>query len=224
MIRSKNPEANLKLRYKLVMEIGLVVSLVFCILLFQAFKKFEKSETKQKSVDLKIEVEEIPQTEQVKMPPPPARPAVPIETESDEIPDDETIEITDLDLTELPPPPPPPPTDDEAAIIFVPYDEPPTPIGGFAAIQRNLDYPDIARKAGIEGRVIVHVQISEKGDVVRTRILQSLGNNGCDEAAVKAIKSVKFLIYRSLHLYFFDLNIGLKSIFCPIFGCFLTVF
>ncbi|MEE4311189.1 MAG: energy transducer TonB [candidate division KSB1 bacterium] len=192
MTRRKNPEANLKLKYKKVLEIGLIIALGLCILLFQAFKKFERSEMEEKTVDIKMEVEEIPQTEQVKMPPPPARPAVPIETESDEIPEDETIEITDLDLTELPPPPPPPPTDDESAMIFVPYDDPPQPIGGFAAIQRNLKYPEIARKAGVEGRVMVHVQIDESGKVVNTRILQSLGNNGCDEAAVAAIKSVKW--------------------------------
>lgn len=192
MLRTKNPEANLKLKYPLVMEIGLILSLVICIVLFQAFKKFEAKEVREKTVDIKIEVKEIPQTEQIKMPPPPARPAVPIETENDDIPEDETIEITDLDLTELPPPPPPPPTDDEAAIVFVPYDDPPTPIGGFAAIQKNLEYPEIARKAGVEGRVIVHVQIDEKGKVVNTKVLASLGNNGCDEAAIKAIKSVKW--------------------------------
>jgi len=192
MVRDKNPEANLKMRYKKLIEIGLVASLAFCIIMFQAFKKFEAKQVEQKIVDIKIEVEEIPQTEQEKLPPPPARPAVPIESESDEIPDDETIEITDLDLTELPPPPPPPPTDDEAATIFVPYDDPPQPIGGFAAIQKNLVYPEIARKAGVEGKVTVHVQIDEKGNVVNTKILQSLGNNGCDEAAVAAIKSVKW--------------------------------
>ena len=192
MVRKKNPEISLKLKYKRVMEIGLVFSLAFCIILLQAFKKFETSEAEQKTVDIKIEVEEIPQTEQEKLPPPPSRPAIPIESESDEIPEDETIEITDLDLTELPPPPPPPATDDDAASIFVPYDDPPQPIGGFAAIQRNLKYPEIARKAGVEGRVTVHVQIDEKGKVCKTKILQSLGNNGCDEAAVTAIKSVKW--------------------------------
>ncbi|MBD3288749.1 TonB family protein [candidate division KSB1 bacterium] len=190
--REKNPEADLKVRYKRIIEVGLVLALILCIVLLQAFKKFETRELEKKEVDIKIEVEEIPQTEQVKMPPPPARPAVPIETESDEIPEDETIEITDLDLTELPPPPPPPPTDEDAATIFVPYDEPPQPIGGFAAIQRNLKYPEIARKAGVEGRVMVHVQIDEQGNVVNTKILVSLGNNGCDEAAIEAIKSVNW--------------------------------
>ncbi len=192
MLRSKDPEHNLKLRYKRVIEIGLVVSLLLCIVMLQAFKTFEQEEVEQQTVELTLEAQEIPPTEQVKMPPPPSRPAVPIETESDEIPEDETIDVTDLDLTELPPPPPPPPTDDEASTIFVPYDDPPQPIGGFSAIQRSLKYPEIARKAGVEGRVTVHVQISEKGEVVNTRILQSLGNNGCDEAAVKAIKNVKW--------------------------------
>jgi len=191
MVR-KNPEIDLKLKYNKMIEVGIIVALLLCILLLQAFKKFEQGEIEQKTVDIKIEVEEIPQTEQIKMPPPPARPAIPVESESDEIPEDETIEITDLDLTELPPPPPPPPTDEDAATIFVPYDDPPQPIGGFAAIQRNLQYPEIARKAGVEGRVMVHVQIDEKGNVVNTKILQSLGNNGCDEAAIEAIKKVRW--------------------------------
>jgi TonB family protein len=89
------------------------------------------------------------------------------------------------------PPPPPSPRDED--VIFVAYDKPPQPIGGFAAIQQNLVYPEIARRAGIEGTVIVHAQIGVNGEVVNTRILKSLGeNNGCDEAAVAAIKAVKW--------------------------------
>jgi hypothetical protein len=30
---------------------------------------------------------------------------------------------------------------DSDKIIFIPYDDPPQPIGGFAAIQKNLYYP-----------------------------------------------------------------------------------
>jgi len=86
----------------------------------------------------------------------------------------------------------PPEEEDGETPIFVAYDEAPAPIGGFAAIQSNLVYPEIARKAGVEGRVYVNVLIDEKGNVIDTRILKSLGNNGCDEAAVAAIKSVKW--------------------------------
>ncbi|NQT25290.1 TonB family protein [candidate division KSB1 bacterium] len=88
--------------------------------------------------------------------------------------------------------PPPPPSDDKE-IVFVSYDSPPEPIGGFEAIQKNLRYPELARKAGIEGRVIIYVQVDENGDAIRTRVIQSLGeNNGCDEAAIEAVKAVKW--------------------------------
>ena len=100
----------------------------------------------------------------------------------------------DLEHAQLPsdnetPPPPPSP---KGGIVFVPYDEPPVPIGGFPAIQKNLVYPENARKAGIEGRVTVYAEVDENGNVVRTKVVTSLGPNGCDEAAINALKSVKW--------------------------------
>ncbi len=89
--------------------------------------------------------------------------------------------------------PPPPLPSDDVYKFFVAYDEPPEPIGGFAAIQENLIYPEIARRAGIEGTVTVYARVSENGDVIDTRILVPLNeNNGCNEAAVAAIKSIKW--------------------------------
>jgi len=192
MALRKNPKYDLKLKYKRVIELTLAIALLLCIVLFQAFKKIEHKKSESQIELIKIEAEEIPQTQQEKLPPPPSRPAVPIESESEDIPDDVTIEDTEIDFEELPPPPPPPPSDDEAASFFVAYDEPPEPIGGFTAIQRKLKYPEIARKAGIEGTVTVQAQISQKGKVINTRILVPLGNSGCNEAAVEAIKAVKW--------------------------------
>jgi len=188
----KNPKYDLRLQYRKVIELTLAIALLICIVLFQAFKRIEHQKV-EKTFELeKIEAEEIPPTEQEKLPPPPSRPAVPIESESEDIPDDVTIEDTDIDFEELPPPPAPPPAEDEAANFFVAYDEPPEPIGGFQAIQRKLVYPEIARKAGIEGTVTVQAHINEKGEVIETRILVPLGNSGCNEAAVAAIKAVKW--------------------------------
>lgn len=81
-------------------------------------------------------------------------------------------------------------TDDGEMPVFVKHDTPPKPVGGYAAIQQNLAYPEIARRAGIEGRVMVWAKIGTDGNVQITRIKQSLGPNGCDEAAVNAIKAV----------------------------------
>ena len=83
---------------------------------------------------------------------------------------------------------PPVPTYDEPPS----YDAPPSPIGGFSAIQRALKYPEVARQAGIQGRVIVQVLVSEKGKVIDTRIWQSLGRHVCDEAAIEALKKVRW--------------------------------
>ncbi len=87
-----NPKVNLKLRYKKVIQLALACSVLLCIVFFQAFKKFDHgNETTEIKLD-KIEAEEIPQTIQEKLPPPPSRPAIPIESESEDIPDNITIE------------------------------------------------------------------------------------------------------------------------------------
>jgi TonB family protein len=75
---------------------------------------------------------------------------------------------------------------------FVSVDEMPEPIGGIAAIQKNIKYPEIARRAGIEGKVYIQAYIDEKGNVTKTTILKGIGA-GCDEAAMNAIKKVKFI-------------------------------
>lgn len=194
MAIKKNPEVDLRLKYRRAFELSLAVALALCIVILQAFKKFERKRVKKEFEAAKIETVEVPQTQQEKIAPPPSRPAIPIESESEDIPDDVTIEDTEINFDEIPPPPPPPAAEesDESAIIFVPYDEPPEPIGGFGAIQAKLVYPEIARKAGIEGTVTVQARISETGEVIDTRILVPLGNSGCNEAAVAAIRAVKW--------------------------------
>jgi len=80
----------------------------------------------------------------------------------------------------------------ETGPVFVAYDEPPKPVGGFAAIQWSVIYTEAARRLGIEGRVVVHVFVCKTGVVTDSRILQSLGY-GLDETAVSAVKSVKWI-------------------------------
>jgi len=173
-----------KLNYRKVLEVAMIISLFLMIVMFQTFKRFEhvKRELVEKQVIIKVD--DIPVTEQIDRPPPPARPAVPIPTEDEDVPEDLTMEQTEINFDEEPPPAPPPPEKEEETPMFVPYDSPPNPIGGFAAIQRNLTYPEIARRAGVEGTVIIQVLIDTKGNVNKTRVAKSLGNNGCDEAAI----------------------------------------
>lgn len=181
-----------KLSYRRVMEASLLIALLLLIVVFQAFKRFEHTRRILQEKQVVIKLDEVPLTQQIERPPPPARPSVPIPTEDEEVPEDLTMEETEINFDEEPPPAPPPPKEEEETPMFVPYDSPPEPIGGFAAIQRNLHYPEIARRAGVEGTVIIQVLIDTKGNVIKTKIAKSLGNNGCDEAAIVAIKRTKW--------------------------------
>ena len=106
----KNPEADLKLKYRKAVEGAVVVALILLIGTFYAFKKFETSFELPPKPDITIETVEIPPTQQIQRPPPPSRPAIPLESEDEDILDDVTIEDTEVTfepLDELPPPPPP---------------------------------------------------------------------------------------------------------------------
>ncbi len=67
----------------------------------------------------------------------------------------------------------------------------PQPIGGLAAIYKKITYPEIAKQAGVEGKVYVVAFIDENGTVNDVKVLKGIGA-GCDEAAVNAIKATKF--------------------------------
>ena len=69
---------------------------------------------------------------------------------------------------------------------FQDYDKPPEPKGGFAAIQKNVRYPELARKAGIDGTTILQVIINKLGVATDPEILRSSGNESLDSAAVNA--------------------------------------
>jgi beta-lactamase regulating signal transducer with metallopeptidase domain len=65
---------------------------------------------------------------------------------------------------------------------FVAYDSPPQPVGGFAAIQSNLEYPARAEQLGLQGRVYLNVLIDSTGTILETRVLKSPGTEKDIEA------------------------------------------
>ncbi len=54
------------------------------------------------------------------------------------------------------------------------------------------DYPDLARKAGIEGKAVVKMLVDIDGSVIEVQILKSSGNQMLDEAAIAAARRSKF--------------------------------
>ncbi|MCH7678902.1 energy transducer TonB, partial [candidate division KSB1 bacterium] len=71
----KTPEADLKIKYKKVLELGMVLSMVIMVLVFQTLRAIDMDEAESKTVNIEIEVTDIPPTEQFKRPPPPPRPS-----------------------------------------------------------------------------------------------------------------------------------------------------
>ena len=181
----KNPDVDLKLKYRKVLESSLIVSLVLMAFMFFAFKQFETTSRLPESPDIQIEVVEIPPTEQISKPPPPSRPSIPIEADDDELLDDVTIEDTEI-IFDAPEdaPPPPPPEDDEVFEFFAVSEKP------VMLKQATPDYPDLARKAQIEGIVVVTVTIGKTGLVENAVIFKSIPM--LDESALDAAKQCKF--------------------------------
>ena len=146
-----------------------------------------------------VQMEEILQTKQIQKPPPPPRPPVPVE-----VPDDEILEDDDLDLdasldldAPINVPPPPPPPDEEEEIdepeIFEIVEQSPELIGGIGGLQAKARYPEIARKANIEGMVTIQFVVDENGNVSDPTILRGIGG-GCDQEAIRVItEHAKFI-------------------------------
>jgi protein TonB len=78
-----------------------------------------------------------------------------------------------------------------APTYFVAVEEMPEPIGGIKAIQEKITYPEIAKRAGVEGKVYVLAFVDEGGNVTKAQILKGIGA-GCDEAARDAVLQTKF--------------------------------
>jgi len=75
---------------------------------------------------------------------------------------------------------------------YLPFaEEMPVPNGGLPAIYKNVKYPEIAQKAGIQGKVYLLAFINENGGVDDVKVIKGIGG-GCDEAAVVAVKKTKF--------------------------------
>lgn len=196
----KTERADMRKRYPVFIEVGFLLALGLLIFAFkvdmQASSDFVVPETEQEVIVL----DEIKPTKQIEQPPPPPKPPVPVEVPDDEILEDEALDLDaslDIDepIADTPPPPPAPVEEEEAEEeepeIFVIVEDMPELIGGLASIQSKIKYPEIAKKAGVEGRVIVQFVIDREGNVTDPQVVRGIGG-GCDEEAVRAVLQAKF--------------------------------
>lgn len=193
MALPKNPKVDLKLKYRRVFEISLILSLLLLILAFKFFPEVEGEQMGVEAVQELVDVEDVEITKQETAPPPPPKPPIPIEAPADDELEDIEIEDTEIDFEEeVAAPPPPVEEEDEIPVeFFVAVEEMPEPIGGITAIQKNIIYPEIAKRAGVQGRVYVKAFVDESGIVQKAEVLKGIGA-GCDEAAIAAVMKTRF--------------------------------
>ena len=193
----KHPQADLTRKTGLFLNIGLVVSLIFCITAFE-WKFYDDSG----SVDLGQvnddfeELAEIPPTQQPPPPPPKIQ-----QPQIIEVPDEEEIEeeieidldveiseetvIEEVEFEE-------PAEEEETDEIFTIVEQQPEPAGGMSAfyayVGKRIKYPSQARRMGVEGRVFVQFVVERDGTIQDVQAVKGIGA-GCDEEAVRIVKS-----------------------------------
>lgn len=178
MIRGKQPEADLRLRYRRNLGIAFALSLLLHGFVFVLFPDIEPKVHAQSEEPVIIQLEDIPPTRQERQPPPPSRPVVPVATDSPEVPDDLTIEETNIDfsfLDDLPPPPPRVRRQQETVVQEIELEEDEEEIVELWKVEKQPvvtkqvvpDYPEIALRANITGRVFVTALITTEGRVER---------------------------------------------------------
>ena len=195
MALRKSDNADLRSKYPLFVQIGLILALV---VLIGAFRVNFTPESDFQIVEVQqeiVQMEEIQQTKQIEKPPPPPKPPVPIEVPDDEVLEDEDLDLDvslelDEEIVNLPPPPAEEEEEEEPEIFMIVEDMPEL-IGGLGSIQKKIKYPEIAKKAGVEGRVFVQFVVNVDGSVEDPVVVRGIGA-GCDEEAVRAVAQAKF--------------------------------
>ena len=196
-----SPKADLQSKSLLFLEIGLIVALGICLLAFE-WSSSDKVETIDLAAQtVAVEEEEIINTqEQQEIPP--EIPKIPVLSDIIDIVDDDIqvnddlfidtednanlgVEIMDyhtaVEEEEV----------EEEAIPFALVEEKPKFQGGdantFSAwVNKNLNYPEIAKENGVQGRVTLQVTVNTDGSVSDVKVLRGV-DSSLDKEAVRIV-------------------------------------
>jgi len=195
----KTDKANLEKNRGMFLQLGYVIVLGLVLLAFEWGTRPSEIDALAGMEDMDLEEEIIPITRQQNEPPPPPPPPqtteviniveddVEIEDElildDTEADQDTEIEIFDFDEEE---------EVDETEVFFVVEDMPTFQGQSSDAfriyIQKNLDYPDIAKENGVSGRVFVQFDVNGKGSIENVIVVRGV-DPSLDKEAVRVIKS-----------------------------------
>ena len=171
-----------------IREVTLGVILGISIL-FYIFPRFLGEANKiATTVQQEIETFDIPQTEQIKLPEPPPRPSIPVASEDEFFDEDITIDDTDMenfDDWEAPQ------GDGNMKFEYIAREVEPLAYPGFN-VEDFVEYPELAKEAGIEGRVIIAAFISKKGVPKNVYLVKGVFES-LDQIALSAVKQSRWI-------------------------------
>ncbi len=196
----KSEKANLENKKLLFIEIGLIISLAITYVAFEWTSAETNVSTLEAEAEVVLEEEIIPITQETP-PPPPAAPKIPVLSDQIDIVDDE-IEIDDdmfmnleddsslgveiMDYVEVEEE-----VVEEEAIPFQLVEEKPSFQGGDANqfskwVNSRLQYPEIAKENGVQGRVTLQFTVEKDGTVTKVRVLRGV-DPSLDKEAVRVV-------------------------------------
>lgn len=203
----KSPQANLENKKLMFREIGFIFTLLIVLMAFE-WKSYEKSAAVfEEEVAVEVEVENIPITTEAP-PPPPEAPKIPVLSDQIDIVDDDIVAddvfistedtkdmgveiidyVAEVYEEEI----------EEAPIPFALVEEKPSFMGGDANdfsrwVAQNLEYPEIAKENGVQGRVTLQFTVNADGTVSNVRVLRGV-DSSLDKEAVRVVsKSPKWV-------------------------------
>src|SRR5688572_13405424 len=202
----KNPKYDVHQQRGVLLNVGLVVSLIIVITAFKwtvpmgnqrgshdfgnAFQEHLLTDETRPTVFKKIE---IPKPRKIKVSVPIAMNFKPVSVltgpESELRPIDQgQVDQIDFGGVELPAEIAPPDT-------FRVVEKMPAPIGGWATfyktLTKNFKYPKQAQRVGANGKVFVEFTVNDKGELSHFKIIKGIGF-GCDEEAKRVIALTKW--------------------------------
>jgi protein TonB len=196
----KNPKVDLRKYSGIFLEVGFVLSLGIMLLAFNITQRDKMAGDLGELENVMAEEEIIPITRQQEItPPPPPEPPKATEVlnivEDDvEIEDELEIEDTEADastavqIVEIEEEA----EEEEAQVFFIVENMPEFPGGDLELrkhIAQNVQYPEIAKENGIQGRVFVQFVVNHKGEIEQVKVVRGV-DPALDREAVRVISSL----------------------------------
>jgi len=196
----KNPKVDLGKYSGLFLEIGFVFSLGMMLLAFNMTQSEKSTGDLGQLENVVAEEEIIPITrqEEVKPPPPPEPPkateVLNIVEDDVEIEDELSIEDTEggqstavqiVAIEEEA-------EEAEAQVFFIVENMPEFPGGDLELrkhIAQNVQYPEIAKENGIQGRVFIQFVVNQKGEIEQVKVVRGV-DPALDKEAIRVISSL----------------------------------